>query len=448
MRILSDISSSPRARMWLTIIALQLLAFAVGASVANSNFDIKELYIVLIAIVLGVLFFAPSERFLEGCFWIWIVTLAAGYRAIDALPGLNIHISEGIAWGLFVSLLMKALARGHRLEWNIPTPLLLFIAWAALIGISFWAVGAGVNYGLFEFKQFLLAVPTFALVFHFVNRDNWRKCLVPLLGAGVVLIIVGYLFPDEHSFVQSEYGSYVRLLAPGWSVVIAFFLAPLIGGALAEFSLGKEILIRSVTGITLGIVLVGVYLAGYRGIWIGSVLGLAAYAASRNLRALPVGGLAALVVAVYPDIYQTRLAPVFLNRDSSVIIRQMRFQDAWNQFLASPLIGNGLGYSGAVHSDLTQILADVGLIGAGLLVAWYFGLTRQVIRVIFDRTLPTWIREHAAGGITTMVIFSVILTVESVFTAVYVTPIFWFIVALYTRLVSLAKESPTVSRSP
>lgn len=423
--------ASPSAYIPFIIVGVCALAIVIGMGVAAFDVEGKEYGIVLLALAAIPVIVTTDERLMKLSFGGWILTLASGPRAFYVTPALPIHIGEAIAWLLFAALTFRELAVHRKLKWHVPLALTLFMAW---VSFQAWVRPGNPNIEsvLFEWKQYVVGIPVFGLVFYFVNAQNWRRYMWLFVASGAALVLWGLA---TRSGITGASDISARLTVPGWVTVYAFYLVLTIGFALAELALAKTPRQRVLVAGVLFLLLFGIYEAAYRGIWIATVVGLVFYGIFHFVLVLPIFGAAFVLVFLNPAVLEWRVE-LLQEGDTSVMKRQERLGYALDSFQQNPVFGLGTAANVGVHNDIAQMLANGGLVAAGLFFAWYAGLAWRGFKLLFNRDAPEWLREHALGALITLVMVGIALVLESFFTVEYVSVAFWFALAMVARLLA------------
>lgn len=413
------------------IVGVCIFAILLGMGIAAFDVEGKEYGIVLIVILVIPVIITTDERLLQFSFGGWILTMAAGPRAFYVTPALPIHVSEALAWLLFILVTVRDVAVHRNLRWQVPVSLTLFLAW-----VTFQAFvrpgNPNIESVIFELKQYLIAIPVFGLVFHFVHSHNWRRYFWLLTASGVVLVLSGLLVRSGSTGAADISA---RLTVPGWVTVYAFFLVLLVGFVLAEFALAESRHKRVLVGIVLFVVLFGIYEAAYRGIWLATLAGLGIFALFHLVLGFPIIASAVFLAVLSPTVLKWRIA-LLEQGDTSAMKRQERLGYALDSFQQNPLFGLGTAANVGVHNDIGQMLANGGLVAVGLFLYWYGQEIWRAIRSLRQPVHLLWLREHAIGALVMLVMAGIALVVESFFNTEYVTVAFWFALAMVGRLLA------------
>jgi O-antigen ligase len=123
--------------------------------------------------------------------------------------------------------------------------------------------------------------------------------------------------------------------------------------------------------------LVGIYISGYRSLWmLSGVLVMVALLSRRNLIITVIGAaLTAFVISLMPEAGQERFAQALevvqgISYDNSIRTREEWFNFALTTGLIYPT-GIGWGGTGWSHSDLAQVMGNLGVAAGIAFVTWY-----------------------------------------------------------------------------
>jgi hypothetical protein len=242
------------------------------------------------------------------------------------------------------------------------------------------------------------------------------------VGTGVAFLgLVEYVFPGIKNalpgFVSNpegyeSTGGFIRARFSFYGGSIAVFLCMLsLPFGFAAWQWWPRVLPRLGASAAALTQLAGLYVSGYRSMWLlaGLLLVVFALASRRFILAgvLVAAGVAA--VGFLPEETRERLASVekILEghaEDASGVKRQERIQGALHSSLSNPF-GGGWASAGWVHSDFLQISASLGL-AAGLLLL--FGYFATLARLAMRQASASASRELTALGIPMLLSFVVV----------------------------------------
>jgi O-antigen ligase/tetratricopeptide (TPR) repeat protein len=181
---------------------------------------------------------------------------------------------------------------------------------------------------------------------------------------------------------------------------------------------------RILYGILVLAIVYSVVITESRSAWIGAVAGVLLFGilsvSSLRMRLIVVGLIVAAILIAYagmPDVFERRFGELMYGGNTSSFSRRLIFyQAAWNAFLHSPVIGNGIGTFAIfaprfrsphywmsrsedivphVHNEPLQILSEAGLLGMITFLALLVSFVVVSIRVI--RTAPQEIKIIQTG---------------------------------------------------
>lgn len=199
------------------------------------------------------------------------------------------------------------------------------------------------------------------------------------LGVAATTLITGLAATlSRAGLISFGVGLVVLAVGIGWRPVVRSGLTPLLGSAVAVAALLPAITADTPTAGTIGLAAAGVLL----GLGVGSLT-----AAPRLLLLVPVIGVAAAVIAPRFTALGTRFSLDSPDRWDSI-------RAAWQLFADSPLTGVGPGLNRLViehagggvgvyryaHNEYVQVLAELGVVGGALLVAFLFVVVRRLHR--------------------------------------------------------------------
>jgi hypothetical protein len=274
-----------------------------------------------------------------------------------------------------------------------------------------------------EFRNFLLLVPLFIVTeMVLANRTNWRHVVLAFYCVGTWIAGMGlleYMFPAMNtvfsSFItQPEADNtpegFARAAFSFWGSSAATFIlvltAPVATVMWRWFSRSWQ---RVLTILAFAIQVIGIYIGGYRSMWMVIAIELLVFGI---LRRKPVVAAVSFVLPLVgtwllPTQAQERaLSGVFLltgspqDTDSSGIKRWGRITGAFSDTLNDPL-GHGWAAAGWVHNDFVQVAANLGVL-AGLLFAGAFLFT---LCRILRRVLSSSVSDHHHLGLALLLSF-------------------------------------------
>lgn len=168
---------------------------------------------------------------------------------------------------------------------------------------------------------------------------------------------------------------------------------------------------------------------------------------------LAAAGLGLLWYVIIPFALENtylgmRYEKLLTGNDESAIVREIMYQEAWECFQESPIMGIGLdqfryhSITGKyAHSNYAEVLADTGLIGFLLFFSIYYILGRKlwIIRKRSPKTSDTW---YTSGCLLCMLFAELILGFGTVsFTAIS----HWLIIAPIMGYVVVCNKTETLN---
>jgi hypothetical protein len=388
----------------------------------------SSLFTILLGGALGVgalVAFLIARNKLRSGFLLFIVTLALGYRTVAITRNLRVIPAELILCLLPLLLAVrKRSPGGRRSEVGLPVWLWLFfpfwlLAWMPKLDHEIpWDIRFA------EFRDFLLLVPLLLVAPAVLReRGGWRAVILTFSGVGIWVAGVGvleHLFPGIMGSLPGFTIKKAELVADDGfhRAGFSFYGSPIgifICGMALPFSLVAWQWWRS-PGARVAIVggaivqLMGLYIAGWRSMWLVLVMQVALYSLlKKRLRTgVLIFGLAAVGFLALPGAARERVKSLELllsgkpsETDTSGMKRWSRATEAFQAALEEPM-GWGWGAAGWVHSDFLQVAANQG-VAAGLLLlsAYVLTLGRLALRVRGRRLSD----EAAAVGIPLLLAF-------------------------------------------
>jgi hypothetical protein len=457
-----------------------LLAVFVGVRIGTAPLNYQDIitYLALIAIVIIVF----QKHGLEIGFFTWIAMFALGFRTIKAntplivariandgrpdttflttglTPILRIHPLFVIIFLLIgILLLQRAVHRRTQVVWLLPKILLFF----SLFWIWGWARGVetGTNWvdRFYEISTFLMIAPIFVVTATLLqNKALWKPAVAAFFVTGAFIAFMGLLeivFPAIRqvipAFISSEQSYYltqegfVRGIFSFWGQSGAAFVVaitmPLIICLWSWHRLPSQ---RIFYLVCLALDVIGVYVAGWRSLWLLMILVTLGLLLLRG-RWLGAVGFILLLVVTYsflPLQTQQRVDSLLIDiqgnyQDNSAAVRAGRIQAAIQTIENNPL---GVGWNGAgwVHNDFLQITADLGVIPGLLFAIWYLRTLFGIGRAFYESPDPLKLALVGAFAICG----GLMLLQPMIVLAQYIAPI-WFVWALVeTKLRQTADE--------
>jgi hypothetical protein len=362
----------------------------------------REVLAALLALA-GIGSFLASPNKLRDGFLFFIATLGLGYRTLALTPALKIIPAEVVICLLFVFALVSTHREGDQSR-RLPVWLLAMLPFWIIAWLPSQENEFPWDARLAEFCNFALIVPVFFVTFA-VLRDPrcWRMVVLTFTVVGVWIASMGlleYLYPGIAELLPGFMGNpdpnetdggfrraSFSFFGSPTGVFICILVLPL---SLRAWDWWPSPLARSATVLGVALQLAGLYVSGYRSMWLLFAVQFALYVLLRQRYAL---GLAALCIAFvgYSTLpVETRDRLQSLEKvlqgdpreaDTSGQKRWDRATETWHYALDQPG-GHGWAASGWVHSDFLQVAANQGLIaGVIFLGAYTVTLARLGIRL-------------------------------------------------------------------
>lgn len=434
-------------------------ALGLGILFAMLHLQLRELVILILALVTFGLVVIPTERVLLLGFWLWIFSFGLGWRTIDVVGVLSIHPSEVLAWLLFGVLITRSVLQRQPLDWKIPIalPLLMILAGVGVVT----ALGNNISWdaALLESKVVFSLIPSFYIVKWLVHQQrDWEWAVTLTIPLGVYLALLGFMdlyLPGVSRAIGgvAETTSIERGTFHGFErALFLIFGAPLAAAVILPFlGFAVHAFMYRATGwlkwLLLAVVLFqvfGIVLSGYRLLYYATVIFFIIFAMlDRRGWIFVLGGLA--VTPFLPGSLIERFLSLIDERyaDSSQFNRIDRAAGAWELALRSPLWGNGWVSSGYVHSDLIQLAANIGFVAVALLLSWVGWLVFRLYQIYRRGSVAS---SYAAVLIPSLVAVVVTLAGEGLVAFIQLMIPIWFLFAMANRWIELDQVSklPTI----
>ncbi len=457
-----------------------LVAVLIGVRIGSAPLTYQDMITGLAAVAVVIILI--QKRGLEIGFFIWILAFSLGYRTVRVSAPLIVdqlanggqlsqdYLSTGqtpniVLHPLFLViflllgliLLQRAVNWQVRIVWLIPIPVIVF----SFFWIWGWVRGteAGTNWVLmfYDIVPFLMIAPIFIVTASLLSkRSLWKPAFLYFFLSGTIIALIGFLevmFPSithiipgfstaDQSFYVAQDG-FQRATFTFWGHPgAAFIVAITMPAIIPLWSWYKQSGRRVILLACLIMSATGVYIAGWRSLWLSMLLVTVGLLLLRGnwMRALFLVLALAVIYTFLPAQTQKRAESLFSAfqgnyEDHSAAERAGRSQIAISQILDEPL---GLGWAGAgwVHDDFLQITANLGIIAGILFVLWYLTTLIRISRAFYEVPDPSklaLVGMFMIGGL-------LLLTQPMIVLPQYVTPI-WFAWALVeTKLRQVAEQ--------
>ncbi|MBN1688956.1 MAG: O-antigen ligase family protein [Candidatus Omnitrophica bacterium] len=322
--------------------------------------------------------------------------------------------------------------------------LALSSAWAVLNGWYVDSTPDEINQSLFYAKMMWIAIPCYIVVRRMVHEVSHVQNILTIMatvclflsilsiseymGLGYVKIFGGYL--QEVTTIGEE--GFKRAGAAFWgNAMLAGFLAIWFPLIFAELRNSRTNTHRFFLFLSFIFTAGAIYISGHRGVWVPSVISFVAYFSVKGIRffVMAVIGLMCLYYLA-PQVAKDRMHTIYGEKqDSSAKEREARAKYAWSVVQNSPILGNGWGSSGLVHSDILQIWADVGIFGMLAYLSLFLSNVRRLWSQ-YRKTKSRMLREYFCGFVGSTVAALAILTVQPFFNLPEQYAPFWAMMAL------------------
>jgi hypothetical protein len=394
---------------------LAIVAIAVGVDyyAVGGRLGYRDLIVAMAALIGGVIVFGRELGVRYG-FVLWILTLALGYRTLALTPELAIHPSELLLWLLVICIsFQRRLVASARV--SFPVWLWLFIPFCLF---AWWPlVGGGISWDLMlnEFRNFALFIPLMIVASVILDQEHyWRYVLLTFFLTSSAIAFMGileYWFPEvtnlfpafvtkatpiitEEGFARANFSfwggapaTFICILALPFGIILSMWWRGWWQRAGLLFALVLQIL--------------GIYIGGYRSIWLLLILQVMITCLFRLKRQGAIVVLLCVVFAVggyelVPRTAERAMSGIAVLRgrptDSSGRGRTSRAKGALQTAFESPY-GSGWGAAGWTHSDFLQVTVNLG-IAAGII---FFGGYLSTLFRLWRRVLPN-IRNRSEQG--------------------------------------------------
>ena len=391
---------------------------------------------------------------------LWFVLCTGAYTkdfAYMGVPGAPIFVTDVVLGGIGLALL-GSLRSGLRALGRMPR---LALTWLFVSGTL--CAGRGFLSGqdkILVLRDSAIVVYSMFLVVSFLVVSSWqavkRICVFFALGAAFSCInALAWLTAQPGQRRYLPYGVYV--------------LAVLVGA----FVLTANRLIRPALGWSLsGLLAVGVLLANARTIYVALALILpimvfvgptAKLQISKRTLRLSIGMTVACILLV-AAVMQTKAGADLLNTAATQLVsgtvnyaddpnagfRFLAWLEAGQRFAQNPALGEGFGvpfsfnltsYDVRPHNTFLTILYKMGLLGflpTMVLLVWFQWKGWNILRSLHQRQGAVFLYVLLLAQLAMSVFGSLNLLLESPFLA----SIFWVILGMGMRVMSLLRSSP------
>ncbi len=385
------------------------------------------------------------------------ITFAVGQRTFYIGPYVRVVPSEMFMYLLAVSCLALRGQSALYKRSSIPWALLLLCVFSS-IGIilattkeyanmmASFNQSADLNLAFFYAGMMWMGLPAFWICGNLVRRFEELQNISTIFALICLFLsflglaeyfqwgFIGYFkgFTDANARDMMTGEGFHRLGATFWGgPMLAGFLTLCFPLNLAHFFSSRTTIQRIMVLSSLILSFLVIYYSGHRGLWISCLIGIACFFYLKGVKGIFILVLlAALGLQFAPNIAKERIQTLAgTAEDSSAHKRKGRAEDAWGLIKKSPVLGNGWGASGLVHSDLLQIWADAGIFTFGS----FFILFVQIILRLFSaakRMKNKIFREYSYGFIASLIGVFIVLMGQAWFNLPEQYAPFWLIMGL------------------
>jgi hypothetical protein len=373
------------------------------------GFDLFQLLVIAVLLISVFVILAAGANGLKIGFLIFILLLGLGYRTIS-FGQTSLHPAELLIWVLFLLLLLQ------RRRWFPQGAAFWAPRWVWIL-VPFWILAGILGFAnnrtglqmLQEAKNFIILFPMAIIAWTVLQeRENWKAVALAFFITGVWIGGMGlleYVFPglvgvipgfasNPDALVTLE--GFRRATFSFYGAPVAVFtlaLSVTMGHVLWDWTMASNLPQRRLALMLIlagaGIQFSGIYIGGYRSVWLVMIFTIALWAFYRfgsatglvfSLFAFP------LIASLVPLVAEERFISMFLALegnpvDSSAQGRLLRAEEAWARTMEKPW-GSGWAGSGWVHNDFLQISAGQGLLVALLVAGAWLNLNFQLVRHI------------------------------------------------------------------
>jgi len=443
-----------------------VLSAVLGIWFSQFAWGLRQLFIIVMAVVAGLIVLTSTEKALLWGYYLCIVAFGLGYRAVwlnpqvsFTVPQVGFTVPEVMIWVLFIMLLVGRIVYRQPIPRLVPIPIVLLLSLGGLGVITAAIHGRSWETIASEFKLLLVLMPILYATAELVtDPERWVQCLWLLVITSFYIASLGLIeyfapsliaplqgfFEQEHieysaqSFARAEFSFVVAAFA---STLLTLAALPALNLAIKARTRGR----KAFAFACFVLCNLGIYISGYRGMWLALATALLAYALLSWRRGWLLLGPYAVLLNFLPEEAYHHIYAVFdpiQYYDHSILGRQERLRFALELIRRSPLWGRGWGGCGSSHSDFAQIAANLGIPALLVFLWWYFGLMRKLYGLA--RGSGPW-SEYARGLLATLAGGLILLGTEGITVAGPLIIPFWFIMALAGRLVALAESAPAES---
>jgi hypothetical protein len=370
-----------------------ILAIAAGWWIGRNGLGYQALLVGLLAFA-GLAMVLSGERGLLVGLTLWIWMFALGYRTIYITPLFRLHPLVVYLLALLAVVLLNSRVQSRR----APRRLMRLPIWLRVFMFFWmwgWLVGSLRNLRwdamLVGLSNFAVFIPTLWVVDFVLDSDEKQSVvLTTFVGVGTLIALLGsteYFFPgvrrlfpgfiaDQTTYIAQ--GGFLRAVYAYWGNSVATFICALsLPFCWPLWHSASRTVARVMLLLAVAVQLVGIYIGGFRSVWILLVVVLILMVYIRRglgtaaLTAVGSGFVYLLLPAAAQARFVSGVAALQGNfQDSSALDRWNRAVTAFQTILTHPF---GLGWAGIsfVHSDFLQVAIGLGIAAGAVFVAGY-----------------------------------------------------------------------------
>lgn len=435
---------------WKTIQYFILLQIFFASMMLSFNFFGPFAFGVILAIPPLIGFFMGRRQGLLLIFYFMVVTFTVGQRTLFVGEYFRIVPTGILLWILAIlCILIKP-----RIPVKPQFPLAIITLFLfTLFACWYRERWVDLNLSLFYAHMMWLAIPAFYVTERLIQRFEQMHTVVIIIAFGCLFLsflalseyfklsYIHYFGGFLSDFSKAGIDKFRRLGASFWGgPMLAGYLTLSFPLVCSQFMVSKTLIQKMILGISMTLMVLVIYFAGHRGVWVAFLIGMGCFFYLRGVKGVLI--LVLLAILGFQFIPQQAKARMHglsgEKRDSSTSKREDRAIFAWQLIEKKPIQGHGWGKSGLVHSDLLQLWADSGL---GAFVSFFALYAIVLIRLLrqLKRVRHKIFREYFYGFFASLAGIFIILCTEAWFNlAEQYTP-FWVVMALAYRYPTIVK---------
>jgi hypothetical protein len=442
----------------LAVPVVVLLAWQIGVYAGRTGITYAEIVGGALAIA-GIIMLGKGQAGIRFGYFVWILTLALGYRTIPVGQYLRLHPLVLLISALLIMLLVSKVME-HRSVIRIFIPRWLgiftvFLAWGMLVALF---NRLNTEFAIIVLMSIGVVIPIIILTYHVVVAErDWVRAIRLFYLAGIIIAVFGLLeffFPAARNFLPgliaapvlgvdqfgfsrasfSFFGHPIATLVCALALPFVIFLYTKASGSSERLALlaGAALMVGAI------------YIGGYRSVWLTLlVVFVAVFALRRDFaRLIALLVVFAVIYAVTPQAGRDRFSSIISAVegefvDTSALKRAERIEVTLQTIAENPL-GVGLSASGWAHSDILQITADTGWLGGFVFALWFLNSLYRLGRRFIQRRDPL-----DESLLASMFIVMSILTLQTVMVLPQLSAPVWFIWALVEVRLERARMAKT-----